>query len=434
MQKHFGFWTLTFLVIANMVGSGVFTTSGFALADLGAPQLVVLAWVFGGLIAISGAISYGMLIEAMPESGGEYVFLTRATHPLLGFVAGWVSLFAGFSGAIAFSASTLEAYVVPEATRPNWIPSNAIAIGVIILAGALHGLRVRLGAMTQNAIVSIKLALIAALLVVATSKWNTHPWQTNDMPVESSVWQIVAGLASSLVWISLSYSGFNAAVYVAEESTTARVTVPKALLVGTTIVTLIYLALNTCFVYSAPFDSLAGQADVAVISARNLGGTALASFVRWIIAFCLLTSIMSMLMAAPRVYAKMAADGILPAVVNFEGNSPWVATLAQVVVASSFVAVTKLQDLLTYLGLTLSLCAAGSVCCLFLPAVRKRSLLHATNVFPAFFIIATVTSACIKTLSEPKELLGTAVTFLVGAALYLVTVTSRALIQPRGNR
>ena len=113
MTKKFGFWTLTFLVIANMIGAGVFATSGFALHDLGSPHVVILAWAVGGVIALAGAFSYGRLVRAMPESGGEYLFLSRAAHPMLGFVAGWVSLIAGFSGAIAFAATALGLGIDP---------------------------------------------------------------------------------------------------------------------------------------------------------------------------------------------------------------------------------------------------------------------------------------------------------------------------------
>ena len=118
--RGFGFWTLTFLVVANMLGAGVFTTSGFTLASLGEPSRVLWAWLVGGLVALCGAFSYGLLVKRHPVSGGEYAFLSRAVHPSIGFVAGWVSLLAGFSGAIAFAALSFESYC-----RPEWIPPRA---------------------------------------------------------------------------------------------------------------------------------------------------------------------------------------------------------------------------------------------------------------------------------------------------------------------
>ncbi|MEC9091270.1 MAG: amino acid permease, partial [Planctomycetota bacterium] len=129
-KKQFGTWTLTFLVIANMVGAGVFTTSGFAIGELHSPAAVVAAWIVAGIIAMAGAISYGQLIRQMPESGGEYLFLSRAYHPMIGFIAGWVSMFAGFTAAIAVAALALETYVVPEQTA---IPKGSVAILVVIV-------------------------------------------------------------------------------------------------------------------------------------------------------------------------------------------------------------------------------------------------------------------------------------------------------------
>ena len=128
-RKQFGLWTLTFLVIANMVGAGVFTTSGFAMGDLHSPFLVVTAWVVAGLIALAGAFSYGQLIRCMPESGGEYLFLSRAFHPMVGFIAGWVSMFAGFTAAIAVAALALESYALPDSVAEAiGLPRGSVAI------------------------------------------------------------------------------------------------------------------------------------------------------------------------------------------------------------------------------------------------------------------------------------------------------------------
>ena len=117
-RSAFGFWTLVCMVIANMIGAGVFTTSGFTIASVGSPMWVMVAWVIGGMIAVCGALSYGRLIQMIPEAGGEYLFLSRTLGPLWGFLAGWVSLIAGFTGAIAFAATTFESYALPESIRP----------------------------------------------------------------------------------------------------------------------------------------------------------------------------------------------------------------------------------------------------------------------------------------------------------------------------
>lgn len=419
MVKRFGFWTLTFLVVANMVGAGVFTTSGFALQDLGSPGAVVLAWAVGGAIAVAGAVSYGLLVKAMPESGGEYLFLSRAAHPMLGFIAGWVSLVAGFSGAIALAATALEGYVLPERVRPTWMPSGAVAIAVIVLAGAFHGIRPRLGAIAQNAVVLLKLGLLAAALVLVATKLPSDSWRgvESNHPVLSG-WAFAGAFAGCLVWISLSYSGFNAAVYVASEANDARRTVPRALVAGTAIVVVLYVLLNAVFVYAPAPEDIQGVEDVAAIAANSLGGQGLAIFVRCTIAVCLLTSVLSMMMAAPRVYAKMADDGLVPRFLRFQGDSPGTATAIQTVLAVALVLASTLQGMLAYLGLALSLSAACSVFCLFLPTVRSKPLTHPVHLIPAAYIVSTVAAAVIMTMFNPWQLVGTVLTFSVGAIMY----------------
>ena len=421
MDRRFGFWTLTFLVIANMIGAGVFTTSGFSLAGLGSPDLVIAAWIVGGLIAVAGAYSYGLLAKAMPESGGEYLFLSRAAHPIMGFIAGWVSLIAGFSGAIAFAATALEGYAIPERVRPEWMPDGTLAILSIVLAGALHGLAPRVGAWAQNAVVILKLGLLAAILVFAGVKLAADGWNSVEaQDFQLSGWTLASAFAGSLVWISLSYSGFNAAVYVAGEVREAERIVPKALVTGTVIVLIIYVLLNAVFVYAPAPHLIAGKPDVAAIAAKAVGGDVFGTFVRWTIVICLLTSVFSMMMAAPRVYAKMADDGMLPRFLRFQGDSPRVATLIQVAIAVLLVIVTSLQSLLSYLGLTLSISAACTVACLFLPSVRTRPLLRPVHMMPAIYFISTLVVAVMMVSYDPWQLLGTGLTFAVGAVAYVI--------------
>ncbi len=419
-RAQFGLWTLTFLVIANMVGAGVFTTSGFAIEGLGSPGRVVWAWVVGGVIALAGVLSYGQLARIMPESGGEYLYLSRAAHPLLGFVAGWVSLVAGFTGAIALAATAFEGYVLPAQLRPSWLPADALAIMVVVAGGMSHGIKPRGGAVLQNAIVVLKLCLFLGFLSLAAFQLPTDVWQGKALPdATTGIWATSAAFATALVWISLSYSGFNAAVYVAGEAKDPKSTVPKAMLMGTCIVLVLYVLLNAVFVYAPPTEQIVGKPDVAAVAAHWLGGRYAATFVRVLIAISLLTSVSSMMMAAPRVYAKMADDGLLPRFLRLREDAPRQAVTAQVVLAIIYILVSSLRGLLSYLGLTLSLCAVLSVGCLFLPSVRQRP--HRWMSFgPAIlYIICTMTAVVIMAFDDPSQMLGTAVTFALGILVYL---------------
>ena len=424
--KHFGLVTLTMLVIANMVGAGVFTTSGHTLQALGSPHWVIVAWILGGLIALAGAASYGQLIRALPESGGEYLFLSRAAHPLFGFLAGWISLIAGFSGAIAFAATALEEYLVPESLRPDWLPVDGIALLAIAICGLCHGLHPRWGAKLQNATVLLKLGLLITFLgFSATRLANFHwcPGRIADAP--SGVWPMVGAMASSLVWISLSYSGFNAAVYVAGEVEDAGSTVPKSLWRGTLIVLVLYLLLNGTFVYAAPLQSIAGVTDIGAVVADVLGGPTLATLVRVTISVALGTSILSMMMVAPRVYAKMADDGLMPHFLKFQGDAPRRAILLQAGLAMLLVFSSTLRGLLSYLGLTLSLSAAASVACLFLPSIRLNPIVHRSHVAPLFYIVCTLATALLATIANPWQMVGTVLTLLAGGGLYAVVCWER---------
>ena len=236
--RNLGAFSAAALVVANTVGVGVFTTSGFALGDLGTPQRVLLAWLVGGGLAACGAWCYAALATALPVSGGEYAFLARTVHPLAGFLAGWVSLLAGFTGPIAASALGLAAYVAPLVGRPAgdpWIGSAGI-----VFAALLHGLRRAPGVRLQDAAVVLKLALVAGFC--ALGAWqlllagepsargaapNAAATDVGDFP-----W---SAFGMTLVWVSFSYSGWNAAVYVGGEVRDPTRNLRRALLTGFTL-------------------------------------------------------------------------------------------------------------------------------------------------------------------------------------------------------
>jgi APA family basic amino acid/polyamine antiporter len=276
--------------------------------------------------------------------------------------------------------------------------------------------------------------LLFAASNISTDIWQGQPVSNQEAP---DPWGTVVAFAGSLVWISLSYSGFNAAVYVAEEARGGRRTIPKALMVGTCAVTFFYVLLNAVFVYAPPPEAIAGKPDVAAIAAEWIGGKGLGTGIRWIISLALLTSVSSMLMAAPRVYAKMAEDGFLPRQIARGAIAPRAAIALQAVLASIMVLASTLRDLLSYLGLTLSLCAVLSVGCLFLPKIRRASFLQ--NIPPAFYILCSLMAATLMTIGNPYQLAATTLTFGVGALVYLIWGRDRfrpekLIVERRGRR
>lgn len=423
--------SLALLVVASMIGAGVFTTSGFALADLGTPARVLAAWAVGGLVAICGAISYGALARHMAESGGEYLFLSRAVHPGAGFVAGWVSLLAGFTGAIAFAAAAFEAYVFPESARPEWLPAGAGAVGLILACALLHGVRVAPGVISQNIEVALKLGLLVAFLLYAATTIGTDRWQgaplTNDAG-EVARFDILA-FATTLMWVSLSYSGFNAAIYIAGEARDPARAVPRAMLLATLAVTLLYLALNAVFVLAPAPEAIAGREDVAAVGARAIGGDALAHAARWVIALALVTSVSSMILTGPRVYAKMAGDGLFIPGLRRAVATPLRAVWLQAALACAVVALSGLRELLSYLGFTLGLSAAATVSSVFLLKRRPATAHIRAPGYPVVHIVFVGATLCFATLGairRPWEAGAAIATIGSGIVLYALIRRSRA--------
>ena len=352
-QRQLGFVSAVGLVVASMIGSGVFTTSGLLLSDLHTPGRVLAVWLGGGVLALLGALCYGALARQFPESGGEYLFLMRTVHPAAGYIAGWVSLLVGFSAPLAAVALAFGEYTkqwLPAGTAPKLTGSCVLAAFAV-----LHGLHVQRGAWVQNAGVLIKLLLIVLLLVWA----GAH---LRPVPLSSAVHVSLGSFAMALIWVSFSYSGWNAAAYVGSEVRAPEQNLPRAMALGTGLVTLVYLALNTLFVFAAPVEQLAGKLEIGRTAALVLGGTALADFVTAMVALALATCISSMMMAGPRLYARMADDGCLPRWFCFPAHGPpRHAILLQAALALAMLWTATFQSLLTYIGFTLGLCTAGTV-------------------------------------------------------------------------
>ncbi len=397
-----------------MIGAGVFTTSGFALGDLGSREFVLLAWLIGGFIALCGARSYGALARRFPESGGEYLFLSRMIHPLAGFLAGWVSLLAGFTAPIAAAALGLQAYVgysIDLDFRPEWIGTAAIA-----MAGLIHGLRFREGVWVQNAAVMLKLVLIFGFVAFGMSSLPERAPETGE-----SVEFVWGAFAVTLVWISFAYSGWNAAVYIAGEVRDPERSLPRSLLLSTSVVMVLYLGLNTVFLYSVPIEDLAGKAEVGAIAAQALGGEPLTRAVSLMVGLALFTSIWSMVMAGPRVYAKMAEDGLFPKFLRSGNETPTAAIALQSVAAIVVVWLSSLAELFSYIGFTLGISAATTVLALIFLRLREgaeRVRVPGFPVVPVVFVVATLWAAGFMAVREPRQALLGLVTALLGVPVY----------------
>jgi len=340
------------MVVANMIGTGVFTTSGFLLADLKSPERVLFVWILGGVIALLGALCYGALSRRIPESGGEYLFLSRTLHPSLGYVAGWISLLVGFSAPLAAAAFAFGQYASPwTGSMAPQIPGTAL----LVVFCLLHAVSTQRGAWVQNLTVAVKVVLIAGFILLGATRLPVLP---EVLPATVPA----ATVAVSLVWVMFSYSGWNAAIYIGGEVRNPEVNLPRALVIGTLLVTGLYVALNAVFVYSAPASELAGKLEIGRIAAEALGGSRWGIAVTLIVALALISSVSSMMMAGPRVYAQMARDGYLPELLRVRpGVAPRNGMVLQLALSLVMLWSTTYDGLLTYIGFTLGISTALTV-------------------------------------------------------------------------
>jgi APA family basic amino acid/polyamine antiporter len=379
--------TLIGLVIASMIGAGVFRTSGALLADL-PPFWILWLWVVGGAIALLGAVSYGGLVRQITASGGEYLFLSRAVHPLAGFLAGWISLIAGFSGALAFTADTLARYSNLTELLPGAAASTEssaaqavkwLAIAIVLLGAMLHAVRVRPGARAQTVLVLMKIVLLVGLvlagLAAGRDQWSAG-WQAaardgwSHWLAAHDAWPCpdLTVLAMGLLSISFAYSGFNAAVYVAGEVDHPQQRIPRAMRWGTAIVVVLYGLLNYIFVALAA-PSREADAFLAVSAFGQLVGPWAATATRVAIILALITSVSSLSLAGPRVIAQMAVDGYMPRWLAPRADAPPRAAIALQAAVAIGLLLSPI-DLLSYTATLLSVSAAGTAACLLLPALR----------------------------------------------------------------
>jgi APA family basic amino acid/polyamine antiporter len=416
-SRSLGLVSATALVVASMVGTGVFTTSGFLLADLKSPWPVLGVWLAGGVLATLGALSYGALARRLPESGGEYFFLSRTLHPSLGYVAGWISLLVGFSAPLAAAAMAFGTYTGP------WFPRvgpQFLGTVLILVFSALHAANVRAGAWVQNTAVLFKVILILGFVGLAAGRLGA----TKFPPPQSAP---LALMGVSLVWVSFSYSGWNAAIYIGSEVTNPERNLPYSLLLGTAIVTLIYLALNAVFVFSAPVDQLAGKLEVGRVAATALGGPPWGNMVSALVALVLVSSVSSLIMAGPRVYARMAEDRYLPACLAARNAPPVNAILLQGVLALSLLWSSTFDQLLTYIGFTLGLSTAATVVGLIRIRLQEGLQVRIPGWpwVPGLFLVVTLAITGFAIARRPKESLAGLATILLGVLAWAVAESRR---------
>jgi basic amino acid/polyamine antiporter, APA family len=368
------------IVISNVIGVGIFITPGFVATLVPNRAAILGVWVLGGSLAFAGALAYAELAARQPEAGGEYVYLREAFGSLAAFLTGWTSFVAGFSGAIAAGGMGIALYLdrlVPGAGSATplaaWhigplavtLSIRAIVAIAVILALAFIQMRgVGVGRLLQNSLTTLKVTALIAFAVVGfiVAGVSGETAYSADAPVRVSGWLL------ALVPVMFSYTGWNAAVYVAEEIRQPVKNVPRALMIGTGVTVALYLALNALYLRVVPQDQFSGTMAVGEVAAEKLFGSAAALLFAVVAVVIILSSLSAMTTAGPRVYFAMARDGVfVPAAarVHPRYRTPAVAIVAQALWSSLLVLSGTFEQLLTYTGFGVILFSALAVLSLF---------------------------------------------------------------------
>lgn len=403
-----------------MIGTGVFTSLGFQVVDLHNTWSIILLWVIGGAIALTGAFSYAEVGSFHRRSGGEYHFLSEMYHPLLGYLSGWISLSVGFAAPIALAAMALGAYV-----DDYWgIPSEFLAIFLLLLLSLVHSISLKSSSRFQNVTTLLKVGLIAAFILFGfflsptESALNFSDSWTDEV--------ILPAFAIALVYVTYSYTGWNAAAYIVSEIKQVQRNLPKALIRGTILVTVLYILLQVVFLKHAPIDQLAGKIEVGHVAANNMFGTNGGMIISHAIAFFLISSISAMIWVGPRVTMVMAEDHSLWRFLKGKTQSgiPLKAVWFQTFIAVLLIIFGTFEQILLYCGFILqissALCVAGS----FIIRRSGKSLPYKSPfhpIFPMIFLVLSVFILGYLVVEKPQESLWGMINLLIGAGTYFLS-------------
>jgi APA family basic amino acid/polyamine antiporter len=429
LRRKYGVVTASALVVANMVGAGIFTTSGMIVGQLPDPKWVVLCWLLGGVIATAGALSYAELATRMPRAGGEYLYLREIYHPALGFLSGWTSLFVGFSVPIALSAMGLAAHLVTALQRRTdaveagrlVVYQKTAAILLIASFTALHYVGGRIGPRIQNLLTALKILLIAGL-ATAGMLAGDGSWSNFSISAQEPFDPLAFGTAMMMVMYS--YSGWNASAYIAGELQDPRKTIPVSLIGGTMLVMLLYLLTNVLYFYAAPYPELQGQITVAEVALSHAFGSAMSDVLGAVIGFALLSSLSALIMMGPRVYYAMACDGLFldfASKIHPRFEVPSRAILVQGVIATTMVMLGSFERLLIYVGFALGIFPWLAVYGLFRArrlGIGDDSAVRVASFVPVFFLATSLFLMVVALVDRPVESVAALFTVAAGVPFY----------------
>lgn len=398
-MKKIGWKTATAIVISNMVGTGVFTSLGYQVPELHNTFTIILLWTIGGILALIGAFIYAELGAHFKQSGGDYIYLSRTYHPIMGYITSWVSLIVGFSGPIALAALAMAKYLGFENER-----STAILIIIIIAVFQCFSLKV--SSRFQNIFAVLKVAFIVVLILIGIS---ISPSPTNALLWDNS-WTheiIVPAFASSLVFVTYAYTGWNSASYIVEEIEKPKVNLPKALIIGTVFVTVSYVLVNFVFLKHASIEQMEGKEDIANIAFTNILGVRGVKWISYLIALQLVSTISGYLWVGSRVTQATAKENHLWSYLGKENKNriPIWAVVAHTLISILIILSGKFEEIFIYTAFVLQLLSTAAVSTsLFIK--KKDRVLFKGNIFllmPGIFLLFSFYILYFTFVNHPRE-------------------------------
>lgn len=429
MTKKYTLNAATAVVIANMIGTGVFTSLGFQLLSITDFAAIALLWIVGGVIALCGAFAYSELGAAMPQSGGEYNFLSKIFHPSVGFLSGWVSATIGFSAPIALSAITLGKYL--GTVFPGLNPS-VVGLAVIISVTLIHSLSHKVGGGFQTLFTALKVLLIIVFIFCGFFFGGIeHP----SFAATHQTWKdLFSGpFAISLVYVSFAYSGWNASAYIAGEVAEPKKNIPLSILAGTVIVGLLYVLLNIIFLHTAPVKELTvdtstfAPREVAFISASHIFNANIAKLFSLAISLFLVSTISSMVIAGPRVVHSIAQQFSLFRFFDRTNKYgvPVMAIWLQTAIACGILLTGTFDRIITYTTFTLTLFSTLTVLGVLVyryknPGLERPYKTFGYPVTPILYILVSLWFMWFIIKDKTTESLIGIGLVLVGLAVYFI--------------
>lgn len=415
--RKIGWLSAAAIVVANMVGTGVFTSLGLQLQSLSNPLSIILLWSLGGIISLFGAFSYAELGTKLPRSGGEYYFLSKIYHPFLGYLSGWVSLTVGFAASVALAAMAMGAYL----GKFLWFSPQWIAIGAIVVISFVHSVSIQTSSHFQNIFTVLKLLLILFLIIACFilpgSETFSHSGESIGLEMTHPAFAI------SLVYVIYAFSGWNAAAYIVEEIKDPERNLPKALIGGTLLVSALYILLQVAFLNQASIEQLKGKVEVGQVVAELMFGELGGQFISFFIALFLVSSISAMVWVGPRVMRAMANDYEIWHFLaqDNERGIPVRAVWLQAIISIFMIATSSFEQVLLYSGFVLQLFTTAAVAGVFVMRWRNGHQGYSSPGYPwvqLIFLLISIWILIFLMYDRPKESLLGLANLMLGAISY----------------